>query len=254
MTVTGARIVSLVPSITELLFALGLGERVVGRTGFCIHPREAVRHVPKVGGTKTVRLDAIRALAPTHVVVNVEENRREDFEALREFVPHVIVTYPRKPEDNPPLYRMLGDAFGCERAAESLCARFDAALDQARAATARLAREQVLYLIWREPWMAATPGTYIGATLAAVGWDLLPREAPIAYPRIDLEALAADADLVLLSSEPYRFTAAHAGEIAGIPAVRGRPVLLVDGEMTSWYGDRAITGMRYLTALRTALA
>ena len=88
------RIVSLVPSITELLFALGLGPAVVGRTTFCIHPAGAVGAVPRVGGTKKVRLDRLRALEPTHVVVNVDENDRDQVEAMRAFVPHVVVTHP----------------------------------------------------------------------------------------------------------------------------------------------------------------
>ena len=96
----GPRIVCLVPSITELLCDLGLAGQLVGRTGFCVHPWETVRRIPKVGGTKDVRLDRIRELAPTHVVVNVDENRREDAEALAEFVPEVIVTHPRAPRDN----------------------------------------------------------------------------------------------------------------------------------------------------------
>src|SRR3954451_17481394 len=88
------RIVFLVPSITELLCDLGLADHLVGRTGFCIHPWETVRSIPKVGGTKDINLDKIRALAPTHVVVNVDENRRVDAEALRAFVPHLVVTHP----------------------------------------------------------------------------------------------------------------------------------------------------------------
>ena len=95
-----ARVVSLVPSITELLFSLGLGAHVVGRTGFCIHPRDAVREVPKVGGTKDVKLDALRALKPTHVIVNIDENDLSTFEAVRAFAPHVVVTHPNAPEDN----------------------------------------------------------------------------------------------------------------------------------------------------------
>ena len=92
-----ARIVSLVPSITELLFDLGAGNRVVGRTPFCIHPHDGVANVPRVGGTKTPRLDRIRALEPTHVILNVDENRREDADALAAFVPDVIVTHPLGP-------------------------------------------------------------------------------------------------------------------------------------------------------------
>src|SRR5215469_6170862 len=103
-----ARIVSLVPSITELLFALGLEQQIVGRTGFCIHPRERVREVPKVGGTKSVKIDAVRALKPTHVIVNIDENDKPTIDALSSFVPHVVVTHPLTPRDNLSLYALLG--------------------------------------------------------------------------------------------------------------------------------------------------
>ncbi|HMU16063.1 MAG TPA: helical backbone metal receptor, partial [Thauera aminoaromatica] len=112
-----ARIVSLVPSLTELVFDLGLGERLVGRTGFCVHPREALRAVPKVGGTKDVNLARIRELAPTHVLVNMDENRRETVDALAAFVPHIVVTHPNTPQDNLVLFALLGGVFGAEGAA-----------------------------------------------------------------------------------------------------------------------------------------
>lgn len=105
------RIASLVPSATQTLVALGLGPRLVARTGFCIHPAEALAAVPKVGGTKDVNLAKLRKLAPTHVVVNVDENRLETAEALREFVPEVIVTHPRRPEDNCMVIEQLRAAF-----------------------------------------------------------------------------------------------------------------------------------------------
>jgi len=132
-----ARIVSLVPSLTELLFDLGLGDRVVGRTGFCIHPREALRAVPKVGGTKDVKLDRIRELAPTHVVVNIDENRRETVDELARLVPHIIVTHPCAPRDNLDLYRLFGGIFGCEAQASRLQYELEVAL--AEAASARRA-------------------------------------------------------------------------------------------------------------------
>ena len=105
-TVAGdnARIVSLVPSLTELLVDLGLGQQLVGRTGFCIHPRDVVRGIPKVGGTKDVKLDEIRRLNATHVIVNVDENRREDADALIDMGLQVIATHPQTPEDNRALY------------------------------------------------------------------------------------------------------------------------------------------------------
>src|SRR5690606_12683885 len=98
-----ARIACLVPSITELVAALGLAPNLVARTQFCIHPAEALKTVAAVGGTKKVHLEKLKALAPTHAILNVEENTRDMEAALRAFVPHVIVTYPKRPEDNPPL-------------------------------------------------------------------------------------------------------------------------------------------------------
>jgi ABC-type Fe3+-hydroxamate transport system substrate-binding protein len=100
-----------VPSITELICDLGLTNQLVGQTGFCIHPWEKVRAIPKVGGTKDVKLEKIRSLAPTHVIVNIDENLRESAYALAEFVPHIIVTHPQKPRDKLGLYRLLGAIF-----------------------------------------------------------------------------------------------------------------------------------------------
>ena len=237
-----ARIVSLVPSITELLCALGLERQLVGRTGFCIHPWEIVRHVPKVGGTKDVKLEKIRELAPTHVVVNVDENRREDAEALREFVPEVIVTHPLGPLDNLVLYRRLGAAFGREPEAERLCAEFERA--HARVAEAELPPRDVLYLIWKDPWMTVSPDTYISQTLALFDWRTLPTEAGERYPEVALVELAGQVDHVLLSSEPFHFKQRHVEELEGL--VGGAAVSLIDGEMTSWYGSRAIAGLDYM--------
>ncbi len=254
---TDARIVSLVPSITELLFALGLGEQVAGRTGFCIHPREQVKAVPKVGGTKSVDIAAIRALAPTHLIVNIDENEKPTVEQMRGFVPNLIVTHPLGPLDNIALYRLLGGIFGCAARAEELCAQFQAAYDEAVAACQHLPRENVLYLIWKSPWMTVSRDTYISRTLAAVGWDTLEIESKARYPEIELSReLLARADRVLLSSEPYSFQQKHVDEMERLLlpfAVHRSPITvsLIDGEMTSWYGCRAIEGIRYLNARRT---
>lgn len=246
-----ARIVSLVPSITELLCDLGLSDQLVGRTGFCIHPREALRRIPKVGGTKDVKLDRIRALAPTHVIVNVDENPRPVAEALSAFVPNVVVTHPGAPEDNRGLYALMGHLFDCSAAAEALTAALDAALLEARAVGAALPAESVLYLIWRDPWMTVSRETYIAATLATVGWHTAPPEASERYPSFDWQApWLAGVDRVLLSTEPYRFQDKHLAEVA---ALSGRPTQLIDGEWTSWYGSRAVAGLRELAALRRRL-
>jgi ABC-type Fe3+-hydroxamate transport system substrate-binding protein len=246
-----ARIVSLVPSLTETLVDLGLRERVVGRTGFCIHPRAAVRDIPKVGGTKDVRLDAVRALAPTHVIVNIDENEAPTVEALRGFVPNVVVTHPNAPADNVALYRLLGGIFGREQAAEALCARLQQQLDAVAAEP--WPPEAVLYLIWQDPWMTVAGDTYIARTLAAVGWQVpFPpggERGAARYPQIaDLDAAVSRIGRVLLSTEPFSFREPHAEQLrARWP---GKPVDLIDGEWTSWYGSRAIDGLARLARFR----
>lgn len=247
-----ARIVSLVPSLTELVCDLGLAGQLVGRTGFCIHPRAILKTIPKVGGTKDVNLARLRELAPTHVIVNVDENRRECVEEIAACVPHVIVTHPCTPEDNLPVYRLLGGIFGREAEAERLCADLAAALDEARAVGASLPAEKVLYLIWREPWMTVARSTYISAMLAVVGWQTVPEADEPRYPAFEWGApWLASVARVFLSSEPYRFRDSHLAEVA---AASGRPAALIDGEMASWYGSRAVAGLRYLTELRRTLA
>jgi len=234
------RIVSLVPSLTELVCELGLAGELVGRTGFCVHPKDVVRRIPKVGGTKTVNLEKIRSLEPTHVVLNMDENRKETAEALEKFVPNLVVTHPLAPLDNLALYRRFGTVFGREREAEALRMRFQEAYDEAVAAT--YPERRVLYLIWKDPWMTVSRDTYISRTLALFGLRTVPESAADRYPKLaDLRAEAAD--LVLLSSEPSRFRDRHLAEVAGLT---GKPALLVDGEMTSWYGPRAIAGLGYL--------
>ena len=234
------RIVSLVPSLTELVCELGLAGQLVGRTGFCIHPANVVRDIPKVGGTKTVNLQKLRALAPTHVILNKDENLKATADALAAFVPNLLITHPLAPEDNLALYRQFGAAFGRQREAETLCARFESALQAVRQQA--YPDRKVLYLVWKDPWMTVSRDTYISRTLALFGMRTVPEDSAERYPK--LQRLDADGfDLVLLSSEPYRFEDAHAAELE---ALTGKPALLVDGEMTSWYGPRAIAGLAYL--------
>ena len=247
-----ARIACLVPSITELVCALGLTAQLVARTGFCIHPRAALESVPKVGGTKDVNLERLRELRPTHVIVNIDENEQETAQRIGEFVPNLIVTHPKGPRDNLDLYRLIGGVFSRTAAAESLCQDLLAALGAAAQDCAPLPCERVLYLIWKDPWMSISRDTYIARTLAAVGWDSVPEAAETRYPVIDIDAMAASADRVLLSTEPYRFGAIHATELAA--HLQGKPVTLIDGEMTSWYGPRAIPGFAYLAQLRRQMA
>jgi len=229
------RIVSLVPSVTELVCALGLSPYLVGRTGFCIHPADTLAAVPKVGGTKDVNIEKIRRLAPTHLLVNIDENEKPTVEQLAGFVPNVIVTHPVAPRDNLALYRLIGGLFGADAAAESLCAAFEREYAQTKASTVQAKR--VLYCIWQDPWMTVSCDTYIARML----------ELERRYPEFRWsEALASEIDEVLLSSEPYRFTETHAD---ALERQLGKPVRLVDGEMMSWYGSRAIDGLRYLREL-----
>ncbi|ANH69787.1 helical backbone metal receptor [Mitsuaria sp. 7] len=212
-TASPLRIVSLVPSVTELLFALGLGAWVVGRTGFCIHPAPAVSAISKIGGTKDVNLQKVRALAPTHAVVNVDENRLDTVEALREFILHLVVTHPCGPEDNLTLIAQIVEmveVFAAELGVRSepagrkvippdeisylegalpdvpeLRDRADRLAVELREALAACrsfrddrpptqAGRRVLYLIWRAPWMTVARDTYIARMLAEVGWHTWP--------------------------------------------------------------------------------
>jgi len=245
------RIACLVPSLTELLFTLGLGQCVVARTGFCVHPRGSVKAVMKVGGTKNPDLGRLRAQAPTHLVVNIDENRRDDVDAAREFVPHVIVTHPLEPDDNRRLYALFGAIFGREREAASLDAQLLASLAMLDATVARLPRERVLYLIWRKPWMTVARDTYIAATLSRAGWDTVPAGVSVRYPELaDDDAAWADADRILASSEPFAFRERDARDLS----LRWhKPAHVIDGEWTSWYGARAIPGLRALAQFRAAL-
>jgi ABC-type Fe3+-hydroxamate transport system substrate-binding protein len=247
------RIVSLVPSLTELLFALGLGPRVVGRTGFCVHPRDAVRAVPKVGGTKDVDVDAVIALAPTHLVVNVDENEKPTVERLARHVPEVVVTHPLTVEDNFGLYERFGRIFGRVDEAARLAGALREALDEARAR--HWPPADVLYLIWKDPWMTVSRDTYIADMLARVGLHVVVPPSARRYPEIDWAALPPSrADHVLFSSEPYRFRERDAQAFAREHGLAPERCRMIDGEMTSWYGSRAIEGVRYLVRMRDAMA
>lgn len=244
------RIACLVPSITETLFALGLGDRVVARTGFCIHPEPAIRDVPKVGGTKDVNVGRLIETEPTHVIVNIDENRKETVDHLRRVIPHVIVTHPLIPEDNALLFRLLGHVFSADDAALALTRALAGALARARAVGASVPAQTALYAIWKNPWMTVSRDTYVSAMLATVGWKTLPVQAEKRYPEVPREdAVWQDAERIFLSSEPYLFGDEHVEELKGDGQL-AQPVELIDGEMVSWYGVRAIAGLNYLADLR----
>ena len=244
--ITATRIVSLVPSITELLCDLGVAHLVVGRTGFCIHPAETVATIPKIGGTKDVNIEKIRRLAPTHLIVNIDENEKPTVDLLAEFIPHIIVTHPIEPTDNIGLYRLLGAIFDAKEKAETLVQALNDAMNTL--ASNHFQSERVLYCIWQDPWMTISKETYISRMLRLIHWHTwAPTDTEKRYPVFTWnDALCDQIDRILLSTEPYRFTEAH---VDALERQTGKPVQLVDGEMISWYGSRAIAGIRYLSTL-----
>lgn len=252
------RIASLVPSLTELAVELGLLEHLVARTGFCIHPHEPLRRVAKVGGTKDVNLAKLKRLAPTHVLLNVDENRLELVDALQAFVPKLVVTHPCSPQDNLALIDQFVAEFGTLPQVAERASALRSSLQHELATTcaSNFEPRQVLYLIWKDPWMTVARDTYLSRMLAAVGWHTLPAldggvSGAARYPvlRGD-EPWLAHVQRVLLSSEPYRFGGEHiAAAQALCPAAQVR---CVDGELLSWYGARAVPGLRYLRALAGA--
>lgn len=247
------RIACLVPSITETLFAMNLGETVVARTGFCIHPEPAIREVPKVGGTKDVNIAKLVATEPTHVIVNIDENNKPDIDKIRRTIPNVIVTHPLVPEDNLALFRLLGHIFHRNEKADELSYALAHALRDAREIGASLPREDVLYLIWKNPWMTVSRDTYVSTMLATIGWRTHPIQSEKRYPEIaEDDAMWSNVDHVLLSSEPYLFGEEHAATLDTSKSLK-RPAQLIDGEYVSWYGVRAIEGLRYLARLRRGL-
>jgi ABC-type Fe3+-hydroxamate transport system substrate-binding protein len=236
------RIVSLVPSITETLFALGVGDRVVGRTTYCIEPAGAVAGVAALGGTKDPRLAAIRDLAPDLVVANVEENLREHVETLRGWGIPVYVTYPRTVAEGIAMVRTLGDLTDASARGRELADELDEALARVRQVRAGLPLARVFCPIWRRPWMTINRDTYIHDMLAVCGGDNVFGGRAGRYPEVTLDEVAAERpQVILLPDEPYRFRRAHVADFAGlgeVPAVRDGRIHLVDGKLLSWYGPR----------------
>lgn len=247
------RIVSLIPSVTETLFALGLGEAVVGVTNFCVEPREGVASKTKVGGEKDPKLPLIRALAPDLVVANIEENVREHVEQLRAWGIPVFVTYPRTVREGIQMIREMGSVTAAEARAEAIVSELEPLYRQA-VNLSRLRRPARLFCpIWRNPYMTVNRDTYMHDMLALCGGDNVFADLPDRYPRVTLEMVAAAApEVILLPDEPYRFRRVHAKELepyAEIPAVRNGRIHLVDGKLLSWYGPRIAEALQTLPSL-----
>lgn len=258
---TNARIISLVPSLTELLFNLGLKDQLVGRTHFCIHPADQIDTIPSVGGTKKVNMERVLALKPTHALVNIDENPRDMADAFSDAGIEVIVTHPMIPDDNIYLFQLIGDIFGASDAANNLVQQFET--EKMRLHNLRLSEpKNVLYLIWSDPWMAITQDTYIGNMLSLINWHAVTPDADPSlsgdaarYPEIMLnDAGLCRIDLVLFSSEPYTFTQVHIDSFQNNFPDHAAKAHLIDGEMTSWYGSRAIKSLGELGEFAKSVA
>ncbi|KAA0128588.1 ABC transporter substrate-binding protein [Chryseobacterium sp. SN22] len=222
------KVVSLVPSITEALFDLGLTEHeVVGRTKFCIHPAEKVKHVAVIGGTKNINIDKIRALQPDLILANKEENIKEQVEALMDDF-KVIVTNVETVEDNYYLLKNLGKLLNKEDLAQAFNLKIYEVLNQA-AIDSKL---KAAYLIWNNPYMTVGSDTFIHKILAEIGFENLFKDRK-RYPEITTEDLAG-ADLIMLSSEPFPFKEKHIEELRKV--YPDKKIMIVDGEAFSWYG------------------
>jgi ABC-type Fe3+-hydroxamate transport system substrate-binding protein len=230
------RIVSLVPSLTETLFAFGLADQVAGVTRFCVEPAAASRK-PKVGGTKNVAIDAVRALEPDLVLANVEENTRDDVEALIAAGLPVFVTYPRTVAIAIVELRQLAEMTGSTEAAAPTIELAERELCGAEAANESRHPLRTFCPIWRSPWMTIGPDTYIHDFLRACGADNVSGGASDRYPVIDLLDVASRRpEVVLLPDEPYPFGPKHIPEV--IEALGDARIYLVDGKSLCWYGPR----------------
>jgi ABC-type Fe3+-hydroxamate transport system substrate-binding protein len=246
------RIVSLVPSLSEALFALGLGDRLVGVTDWCVHPRALVAPLPKVGGTKNPSLARIAELAPDLVLANREENRRRDVEALEARGIDVWVTHPRTVEEASALLRELAE-LGAPAAAAAQVLR---PIEQALAAAAQRAdapRVRVFCPIWKNPWMAVGGDTYADDLLRVCGGANVFSDRPERrYPILTLEEIvAASPEVILLPDEPYAFGPRDLAELAQLPlpAARTGRIHLIDGTLVSWYGPRIANAIAGIGAL-----
>lgn len=242
---TPQRIVSLVPSLTEFLVDIGVGERLVGRTKFCIHPRDVVDAIPAFGGTKNPKVDAIIAAGADLVVMNREENRREDFESLSGRT-NVLMTDVLTVADALRVMRRIGVAVGCGDASEKMCQKIESTLPVKYATTI-----DVAYFIWRDPWMVAGGSTYIDDVLSRFGMRNVFADHS-RYPEISTEDLqTSNPHHIFLSSKPYPFKDKHIAEIrAVLPDVQ---VELVDGEWFSWYGSRMLPSFKNISEWRKNL-
>ncbi|MCE2788175.1 MAG: helical backbone metal receptor [Sphingobacteriales bacterium] len=236
------RIVSLVPSQTELLYDLGQADSIVGQTMFCIHPDWAHESKPRVGGTKKLNLNKIRALKPDLIIGNKEENAKAQIEELMQEFP-VWMSDISDLTDALDMMLMIGEFTNSTNSAQKLVSEITQSFNSLPLLQNK---KRVLYLIWRDPWMAAGNHTFIGDMLKRCGW--INVAVGNRYPEMVAEQIIqANPDKILLSSEPYPFKEKHIEELQQIcPKAH---IHLVDGELFSWYGSRLLGSADYFKQL-----
>lgn len=236
------RIVSLIPSVTEILFALGVGDSVAGCTIYCTQPAAEVASKTRIGGEKNPNLDLIRQLGADLVLANIEENVRAHIETLRSWGIPVFVTYPRTVAEGIRLVRELGSLVGAEDRGIVIARALEERLTEVRASRAGRRPVRVFCPIWRNPYMTINQDTYVHDMLAVCGGDNVFAGESTRYPGVTLARLAeAKPEVILLPDEPYRFRRAHLADFApyrDVPAIRDERIHLVDGKLVSWYGPR----------------
>ncbi|MEX0721415.1 MAG: helical backbone metal receptor [Balneolaceae bacterium] len=237
------RIVSLVPSLTELLIDLGLKEQLVGRTRFCIHPEKEVQDIEIIGGTKNPNIEKILSLDPDFILANKEENQKEDIAELSMQV-NVRVTDIATINEALIAIFELGNLFDKKEKAEKLIAETTSLIDQKPESQPL----RTAYLIWKDPWMTIGNDTYIHDVLETYELENVYGEQK-RYPKISLKELAVkNPDFILLSSEPYPFKEKHKAELReSFPSAK---IELVNGQWFSWYGSRMPKAFKQLNEWR----
>ena len=248
------RLVSLCPSLTELVFDLGRGADLVGITRWCVHPADEVARLETVGGTKDPDVARIVELAPDLVLMNDEENRIEDADDLREAGVEGLSSLPRTTGDTAAMVRSIAAALERIDAGESIACDIESRTARVRAEAAGKDPVRFAYLIWRKPFMAAGSDTFASALLGQAGGTNVFDGCEDRYPEFTAEKLAAhDPDVILLGSEPFPFEAAHALELAEATRLPRERFVLADGELLSWHGSRTPRGIDYAEGLIRAV-
>ena len=242
---TPKRIVSLVPSLTELLCDLGLETSIVGITKFCVHPNHLLKTKSIVGGTKQIHLDRIKELQPDIILCNKEENTKEITETC-EVISTVHISDIYTIDDTIQLIEMYGELFSIEEKALEISNQIKIEHEKFQAWIENRPSLKVVYFIWKNPWMIAGNKTFIDYMLGLNNFKNAFKDK-IRYPEITLDANYNDVECVILSSEPYPFKKEHFKTLQ--PVFPNAKMILVDGEMFSWYGSRLTKAFNYFKKL-----